>query len=664
MATHAGRTPLARTSLRSKRAAVAMLAIAAVTLLAVRTAGQSQPRTPGRIVAAGPEVDVSNDPGVQSQVSIAVDPTDDRVLVAGSGNWGRKTRAYSSTDGGSSWTASADPPLPAGVPQTCAFGDSTVGIDRLGRQYYAFIVGLSLRLASAAPSGLPSCSSPTVPTPRHPGRLRHARSPPSSPATRSVTARQTTSPGLPSTSRRRARTPTVPTSSGPAPVAPRASGFCSATRTTARTPGLRPCASTTARSSTGRSRASRSGRTGDVYVVWDDIAARTISIARSTDGGRHFDRMRLVANERSPRSASCDPPGTSIPAHPRRCVTAGATVTVDDSSGRYAGRVYVSYADARQNRGWPVFVAAFDPALRPLGEKLVDPADGATPSDQFQPAAAVDSSTGTLWACFYETNGDPRRIRAVYSCATSSDGGSSWSRPVGAASVASDEAERGANRVGYGDYQGLAVAGGLAHPIWTDSRSARDAEGGDLRQNPHRLRARSPTRGGATPQSAAPEPRQQAPCKSTLSRGRGSSSSPPRAAARRSRCPEQDVAHSRRVPPSSALGSRHTGLVQVAGDLPQRVASCTLPLYPLHDRLRHRRRSPEPDPARPSPRAPPSFAARSACARTARSWRACSPSPCRRGSRCPPDSRDGAPDAPDAVGRAPGHAAYHSVATR
>jgi len=25
--------------------------------------------------------------------------------------------------------------------------------------------------------------------------------------------------------------------------------------------------------------------------------------------------------------------------------------------------------------------------------------------------------------------------------------------------------------VGYGEYQGLAVAGGRAHPIWTDSRS-------------------------------------------------------------------------------------------------------------------------------------------------------------------------------------------------
>src|SRR5262249_31175853 len=74
------------------------------------------------------------------------------------------------------------------------------------------------------------------------------------------------------------------------------------------------------------------GREGNASVVWDDIAARTISIARSTDGGRHFDRTRQVTRERARRSTSCNPPGTSIPAQPRRCVTANAYVTVDNSS--------------------------------------------------------------------------------------------------------------------------------------------------------------------------------------------------------------------------------------------------------------------------------------------------------------------------------------------
>jgi hypothetical protein len=458
--------------LRSNRAAVAVLAIVAVAALVVWTGRQSQPRRPVRIVAAGPEVDVSDDPRVQSQASIAVNPTNDRVLVAGSGNWGRKTRAYSSTDGGSTWTASADPPLPAGVPQTCAFGDSSVGIDRLGRQYYAFIVGLTCgRIGSAV-------GTPELFVARRAG----AKAPWRTPA-RPVAA---LSPGdalLPGEADDKPwlaidDSPTSPHTNRAYVVWTRSGGsegirvLLSHTDDGAHTWSApvrvndRPLVN-------GAITSVAVGPNGDVYVTWDDIAARTISIVRSTDGGHHFGSTRLVARERSLRTASCDPPGTSIPADPRRCVTADATAAVDDSSGRYAGRVYVSYADSGRNHGWRVFVAAYDPALEPLNEKLVDPADGATLSDQFQPAAAVDSSTGTLWVCFYETGRDPHRVQAVYSCTTSSDGGSNWSRPIGAASVASDEAQRGANRVGYGDYQGLAAQGGLAHPIWTDSRALK-----------------------------------------------------------------------------------------------------------------------------------------------------------------------------------------------
>jgi hypothetical protein len=32
-------------------------------------------------------------------------------------------------------------------------------------------------------------------------------------------------------------------------------------------------------------------------------------------------------------------------------------------------------------------------------------------------------------------------------------------------------AARAANRIGYGDYEGLAVARGFAHPIWADARA-------------------------------------------------------------------------------------------------------------------------------------------------------------------------------------------------
>lgn len=90
--------------------------------------------------------------------------------------------------------------------------------------------------------------------------------------------------------------------------------------------------------------------------------------------------------------------------------------------------------------------------------------------DQFWPQSAVDPSNGTLWACFYDTKGDRARKRARYTCAVSVNGGTRWSRPLAVASVASDATQKGVDPREYGDYEGLAVANGIAHPIWTDMR--------------------------------------------------------------------------------------------------------------------------------------------------------------------------------------------------
>src|SRR5262245_43660998 len=206
-------------SLRSKWDMGALLVLGALTGLVLSTAAQRTTGQESRIVAVGPEVDVSSEPGVQSQVSIAIDPTDDRVLVAGSGNWGRKTRAYGSMEGGSTWKTSADPPLPAGVPQTCAFGDSTVAIDRLGRQYHAFIVGRSCDLEHLG-SGV---GAPALFVARRAGATAAWRTPatPVVPLYGGDALRHGEAddkPGLRSTSRPGARTPTASTSPGRAPA--------------------------------------------------------------------------------------------------------------------------------------------------------------------------------------------------------------------------------------------------------------------------------------------------------------------------------------------------------------------------------------------------------------------------------------------------------------
>jgi hypothetical protein len=193
-------------------------------------------------------------------------------------------------------------------------------------------------------------------------------------------------------------------------------------------------------------------RKGTVYVAWDDVGEFGLWMARSTDGGRRFRDQ------------------------PRTCVNSNPIVSVDTSRGRYSGRVYVSYARTEFRGRQAAHIAVFDHRLRRIRPdpetsegRPVAPRSAAGGADQFWAQSAVDPANGTVWVCFYDTLGDRARKRAFYSCTISRDGGRSWEGPVRAASVASDETQRGG--LGhYGYQQGLAVANGTAHPIWVDTR--------------------------------------------------------------------------------------------------------------------------------------------------------------------------------------------------
>src|SRR5207244_12269786 len=98
-------------------------------------------------------------------------------------------------------------------------------------------------------------------------------------------------------------------------------------------------------------------------------------------------------------------------------------VYVDTSAGRYSGSVYVSYAltDFQGDEGAAVTI--FNSRLRALAgyplhqtALLVAPTPKSTNADQFWPASAVDPSTGAVWACFYDTRGDPKRTGPFYAC--------------------------------------------------------------------------------------------------------------------------------------------------------------------------------------------------------------------------------------------------------
>jgi hypothetical protein len=209
---------------------------------------------------------------------------------------------------------------------------------------------------------------------------------------------------------------------------------------------------------------------GDVYLSWVSDAGLTIE--RSTDGGDHWSNP---ANFGSTGGKACP----MIPATPTACANEFPEVAVDRSTGKYAGRVYVVFAIRTPSDRVGVFVNAFNRDLTEVAGspwRVDRPIDGAG-ADRFYPVVAVNQQSGVVWACFYDTAPDPRRIKTYFSCTLSRDGGVNWASPVHAATTASDETSRraftntaqSAGRL-YGDYEGLAVADGVAHPIWTDGR--------------------------------------------------------------------------------------------------------------------------------------------------------------------------------------------------
>jgi len=112
---------------------------------------------------------------------------------------------------------------------------------------------------------------------------------------------------------------------------------------------------------------------------------------------------------------------------------------------------------------------------------------------QFQPSVAVDPTNGTLALSWYDARNDAARARVATYLTTSIDGGNNFSPDVYAndSQIATDAITGAVQNLGpipanenapsstafdtflqgYGSHQGLAVYGGLAHPVWADNQN-------------------------------------------------------------------------------------------------------------------------------------------------------------------------------------------------
>jgi hypothetical protein len=202
------------------------------------------------------------------------------------------------------------------------------------------------------------------------------------------------------------------------------------------------------------------GPSGDVYVAGID-AKHGVWIARSTDQGATFGPVHAVAPLRANPSSNCagQVNYSPLPTEETSCIGPNPTVLATKTG------VAIVYDDVGVNRTPDVFVTTLDRDLRPRSRAQVNPPDkGAT--QQFFPAAAVDASTGALWACWYDTMFDPHAHRAWFTCSASHDG-RTWTPPERAAADPVHVADLYTDIQGSTGFAPAVVADrGVAHAFW------------------------------------------------------------------------------------------------------------------------------------------------------------------------------------------------------
>lgn len=236
------------------------------------------------------------------------------------------------------------------------------------------------------------------------------------------------------------------------------------------------------------------GPNGEVYVAWLDVLNFRLQIDRSFDGGVTFGPDSTI----TPMIIRFD---TGIPSIKVRRALVYPSIDVDRSNGPHRGRLYCAWTDqADQSSPFidgaetDIFFAFSDNR----GLTWSTPtriADDTVNADQFYQWLSVDPADGSVNVSWYDTRNDPARRKTDVYFARSIDGGLTFSPNVRVTAAPTDEscppcedliAQAGftsstirfcsqncASEIlnQYGDYTGLVTFAGLSHPVWTDRRS-------------------------------------------------------------------------------------------------------------------------------------------------------------------------------------------------